>query len=431
MKGKPDKQAGAQSGVLTDPMDDILAAEARRVSFVRMQMLQMHPFWGYLLLQMKLVPAPSLESFAATDCLRHIWYNPFFTSHLSMAQLGFVLAHEVGHQIFASEDRRRGRSHYLWNCATDFAINRIVAEIENPARPGSPLYESPDGDIPGLGTVRILLDARWRGMIAEAIYEYLAAESLVPPVSITIHLSGADGEGFCVPNLTDHGGGIDIHLPENLSSEQRQELFDRLAGALETWQRQDGAGNIPGNLVREILDRGRPSVPWQRVFRQFAGQAVAKDDYSLCHPNKRYMEHDLLVPGLYSEKVGQVVVSLDTSGSMTEADLQAVAVELNALQAQAVDLTLIVADAQIQQVVGPDSIERFLKARKFRGGGGTDHRPVFDWIRDARLRPDLFVGLTDLQTCLPDRRPPFPVLWVVPAASRATAPWGRVIRVNT
>ncbi|HPB51069.1 MAG TPA: VWA-like domain-containing protein [Myxococcota bacterium] len=438
MTGKPDSKAGGKAAVMadvqTDTPSDVIAAEARRVSFLRMQMLQMHPFWGYLLLQMKLVAAPELEAFAATDCIRHIWYNPLLTCHLSMGQLGFVLAHEVGHQIFASEDRRRGRNLSLWNCATDYAINRIVANIGNPARPNSPLYEPPQGEIPGLGNVRILLDDRWKGMIAEAIYEYLAAEELPEPVSVTIHLTGGEGDDgggdFCVPNLTDHCGGIDIHLPENLSARQRGELIERLSGALETWERQDGVGDMPGNVVRNILARGRPLVPWQRVFRQFAGQAVSRDDYSLSRPNRRYMQEDLVVPGLYSEKAGHVVVALDTSGSMSEAALRAVAVELNALSQAAVELTLIVADASVHEVVGPDRIENFLKAGRFRGGGGTDHRPVFNWIRNARLRPDLFVGMTDLHSRFPERRPPWPVLWVVPAADHGVAPWGRVIEVR-
>ncbi len=413
-------------------LDKIIDEEAARVSSLRMQMLEMHPFWGYLLLQVKLVPAPSLEAFAATDCVRHIWYNPLLTRHLTSAQFGFILAHEVGHQLFASEDRQQGRSHHLWNCATDYAINRIVAAIGHPARPRAKLYAPPTGKVPGLGKVEILLDLRWTGMIAEAIYEYLAAEELPDPVSVTLELPDrvdGNGDGLRIPNLTDHRGGIDIHLPENLTTYQRDELLGRIAGAMETWEKQDRAGDIPGDLVREILLRHKPVVPWQRIFRQFSGQAVCKDDYSLSRPNKRYLDEGLVVPGLYSEQAGNIVVSLDTSGSMTEPQLEAVGKELQGLREQAVEMTLVVADAEVQEVVGPDRLERFLRAGRFRGGGGTDHRPVFDWVRQSRSRPDLFVGLTDLYSNFPDRRPPYPVVWLV-AQEHGPAPWGRVIEVN-
>lgn len=413
-------------------LETIINKEAARISSLRMQMLEMHPFWGYLLLQVKLVPAPGLQTFAATDCVRHIWYNPLLTRHLTSSQLGFILAHEVGHQLFASEDRQQGRSHHLWNCATDYAINRIVAGIGHPARPRGKLYAPPQGNVPGLGKVEILLDLRWTGMIAEAIYEYLAAEELPDPVSVTLELPDrvdGTGDGLRIPNLTDHRGGIDIHLPENLTTYERDELLGRIAGAMETWEKQDRAGDIPGDLVREILLQHKPVVPWQRIFRRFSGQAVCRDDYSLSRPNKRYLNDGLVVPGLYSEQAGNIVVALDTSGSMTEPQLEAVGKELQGLREQAVEMTLVVADAEVQEVVGPDRLERFLRAGRFRGGGGTDHRPVFDWVRQSRNRPDLFVGLTDLYSSFPDRRPPYPVVWLV-AKDHGPPPWGRVIEVN-
>jgi hypothetical protein len=51
---------------------EITAAESRRFSMLRIQLLDCHPFWGHLLLQMRLVPAPDLDALAATDCVRHI-----------------------------------------------------------------------------------------------------------------------------------------------------------------------------------------------------------------------------------------------------------------------------------------------------------------------------------------------------------------------
>jgi predicted metal-dependent peptidase len=408
---------------VTDP-DAIAAAELERVSALRMQMLQLHPFWGYLLLQVRIVPAPDLECLAATDCVRHIWFNPERTRHLSNAQLGFVLAHEVGHQLYATADRRRGRNPQLWNCATDYAINRIVAAIEHPARYGAPLYDPPQGDIPGLGEIRILLDPRWDGKIAEAIYEYLAADELPDPVSVTLSLD-LDGR-ITVPNLTDHGGGIDIHLPEDLTPAQRDELHGRITAAVEAWSRAPRRGDMPADLVREITGAGRARVPWQRLFRRFTGQATARDEYSLTRPNRRYLAHDLLVPGLHSDRAGEVIVAVDTSGSIHPDQLEAIAAELHALEQTVEHMTLLVADAKLQQVVEDADVPAFLRERQLRGGGGTDHRPVFHWIAEHHRHPDLFIGLTDLYTRLPDRRPPFPVLWVVPE-DHGDAPWGTVV----
>lgn len=80
-------------------------AESERLAALRMQMLEMHPFWGYLLLQVKLVPALRLPTFAATDMMNHIWFNPALTRDLNSRELGFVLAHEICHQVFSTMER--------------------------------------------------------------------------------------------------------------------------------------------------------------------------------------------------------------------------------------------------------------------------------------------------------------------------------------
>ncbi len=425
-------RAGKQSLGTDAP---VIRAEQQRVSMLRAQMLQLHPFWGYMLLQVRLVPEVKLCAMAATDCLRHIWYNPLRTRHLGDAQLGFVLAHEVGHQLLASAGRWRGRNRQLWNCATDYAINRVVAAMEHPARPGQKIYEMPDVDLPGSERVRILLDRRFDDKIAEAIYEYLAAEELPDPRSVTVSLTVDDGDGggevaVTVPNVSDHGGGIDVHLPRDLTADQRRELSDRVTAAVSAWASEGRAGHLPADLVRRVRFAERAAVPWRLLLRCFAGQALARDDYDLTRPNRRYLEHDLVVPGLRSNQAGHVVVALDTSASVGGDLLAALGAELEQIGRHVERVTLLVADAEIQQVVdGELELGRFISSGRLPGGGGTDHRPVFRWVDEQRCQPDLLVGLTDLRSRFPDRRPPYPVIWVAPAG-HGEAPWGRVITLD-
>ena len=414
---------------------ELVRAEARRVAALRLQMLDLHPFWGFLLAHLRLVPAPALCAFAATDCHRHIWYNPCFTRHLSKGQLGFVLAHELGHHLLATAPRQRGRQAHRWNCATDYAINRVIAALEHPLRPGVRLYQPPEGDIPGLGTVKILLDPRWDGMIAEAIYEYLDDRTLPQPGTVVVELGGAPGDSndtnavSRLPNVTDHGGGLDVHLPDSLTPEQREEVRERLREAVEHAVRAERAGDVPGEVLRELGEGSRSRVPWTRLLRRYAGTALGRDDYALHRPDRRFVEHDLVVPGRWSEGLGHLVVALDTSASITPELLGTLGAELRALASQAAETTLIVADAQVREVVGDLRLEHYLARGKVKGGGGTDHRPVFAWVRDHHRRPDLFVGITDLWSRFPERAPRYPVLWLAPAR-RGAAPWGRVVELS-
>jgi len=403
-------------------MDELAQKELARMSAIRLQMLQIHPFWGYLLMQVRLVPAPDLDALAATDCVRHIWFNPTRTEELPLSELGFVLAHEACHHLLASASRMRGRNALLWNCATDHAINHMVCQMRHPANPKERLYRPPRG---------ALLEERFSGKIAEAIYEYLLSEA--PPkargLTVVLDAAGGDGRKIELPNVTDHGGGIDVHLPLDLTPEQSRELVRRLGSALQAHNASTRPGHIPGSLLRKVLGGQRPQVPWQRVLQRLASQHLARDDYSLARPNRRYLEHDLVVPGLYGEQVAELVVALDTSGSMGPQELNAVAGELEAIVPLAREVTLLVGDTQVREVLRGDEVLDRMRGDGFKGGGGTDHRPVFAWLEQRNRRPDLLVGLTDLRSRFPARKPPYPVLWVAPPM-HGEAPWGQVIELN-
>lgn len=397
-----------ENNAAIDNFDD----ERARLRSLSVQLIDQHPFWGYLLLQVKVELDPTLPFIAATDCIRTITFNPLLTRPLSRGQLGFALVHELGHQVYATLPRERGRDPRLWNQATDYAINRIVAQIPHPSGKG-PMYTPIEG---------ILLDRRFDGLIAEAIYERLRAEAQSAP---------APGGGAQVTvggrAAVDHGGGIDVHLPVSAQDVggHLEELAARLRAAVAHHAERQHQGHLPGDLLRALGDAS-PKIPWQRIFRRFAHAALDRDELDPRRPNRRWLSEGFVVPGRAAERVGLVIVALDTSGSMGPRQLAEAAAELRALSAEVADLRLVVADARVQETVELEQLDAWLGRRAAKGGGGTDHRPVLRWIADQRLQPDLFIGITDLYTTLPPRAPPYPVLWLCPCA-HGPAPWGRVI----
>lgn len=399
-------------------------AEAERIAALRMQMLEMHPFWGYLLLQMQLIPAPTLPTLAVTDMVRHIWYNPRLTVKLNARELGFVLAHEICHQVLENDARRGAREPFKWNMATDYAINAIISDIPVPGASGwgtMPLYQRPEGT---------LFHPKYRDWIAEVIYEDLCRKELkIGSVTIELELPDAEGKLRRLPELLDHHGGIDIHLPLELDTDQREILRERLLAAVENFHANADRGDLPDSQLRQLGLLEEPRIPWRRLLHRYANAALNAGDYSLARPNKHYLEHDLIVPGRYSESISSIVVSLDTSGSMTEKELREVAAEIRGLLPDAQEITLIVADCDIQQVIPFDQLEDALKKAEFYGGGGTDHHCVFAYIAEHRLRPALFIGLSDLYSSFPEKKPPYPVLWVVPE-THGDPPWGKVIPLH-
>ena len=363
----------------------------------------------------------------ATDCVNSIWFNPKYTRRLDSRELGFVLAHEVCHAVLETNARRGNRDHRKWNMATDYAINDLVSGITVPGAntryrdDTAYLYRMPPGG---------LWKRSYHGMIAETIYEDLCRKKDESPdeTYVNVKLTAADGTELEFPHVPWGGGCRDLHLPLELNEDQRDILRERIRAAVENYQASGSRGDLPGDLLRKIGILDRPKIPWRRVLHRYADTILHQDDYSLACPNKRFMVHDLVVPGHYNEKLGHLVVALDTSGSMDSETIRAVLTELLGMVDSSQDITLIVADCRIQQVVTGDELEPFIAAGRFPGGGGTDHNCVFDYIREHRLNPCLFVGLTDLDSSFPARKPPYPVLWLTPEDHEA-APWGRVIEL--
>lgn len=397
-------------------------AETERLAALRMQLLEMHPFWGYMLLQVRLLPALELPALAATDCLHYIWYNPAMTRELSVPELGFVLAHEVCHQVLATVGRRCGREEFKWNLATDYAINAMVAGITVPGESAweKRLYQLPEG---------ALFQPQYRDWIAEVIYEDLCRKELKEDaIIIEFSLPNADGESLNLPSISNHQGGIDIHLPVDMNSDQLDVLRERILAAVEIFHANHDRGDLPEGILRRAGLLEPPKIPWRRLLHRFADAVLNTDDYSLARPNKHYWIHDMVVPGRYGEAVSTTVVALDTSGSMREDELREIVGEIRGIVQNVQDITLIVADCRIQQVVPFDDLELFLKSGKFRGGGGTDHVCVFDYIAEHKLNPRLFIGISDLDSKFPMKKPSYPVLWIAPQ-NHAMPPWGKVITI--
>jgi predicted metal-dependent peptidase len=404
------------------------AVELARARSIRLELVERHPFWGHLLLGMRLIAAPELPTFAATDCVHRIWLNPRHTRHLDRSQLGFVLLHELGHVVLHSGIRRGRRRLHRWNVATDLAINRMVAAIRSPERPGEPLWLPPDGVYEELGEVEVLLDPRFDDRIAEAIYEMLDDELPGLPTPVDVALPGHYGPAT-LPGVLDHGGGVDVHLPDLRGGDGAAEARDRVDQARQSWEACDRRGHLPGEALNSFGGAdGRPTVPWERLLADAVEAAVGRDDYDLRRPDPRRAELGVIAPQLVGRDPGPVVVALDTSASMGGGLLRQLAVELEPLQDRVERLTLIVADAAVQGVFEQPDLRRLLGERSLPGGGGTDHRPVFEWLA-GRPRPGLFVGLTDLWSRFPPGPPDCPVVWVTPAR-HGKAPWGRVIEAR-
>jgi predicted metal-dependent peptidase len=247
-------------------------------------------------------------------------------------------------------------------------------------------------------------------------------------VSVERKMPPADGMQADAAFLDVHRDGFDEVVTRGVTQVPDDRLAsawqDRLAAAaLEAAQ----AGRLGPGFRDAVGHLVQPRLPWRALLARFL-MAVAREDYGFTRPSRR--EGDALLPVLRSGAV-DLVLALDTSGSVSRDDLREFLEEVDALKGQiSARVTLLACDAAL----APGAPWRFEPWQAIElpsdlaGGGGTRFTPVFEWVAAQGLRPDALLYFTDAQGEFPERDPDYPVLWLVKGG--APVPWGERIQLN-
>jgi predicted metal-dependent peptidase len=220
---------------------------------------------------------------------------------------------------------------------------------------------------------------------------------------------------------------LDMHI-ENSDESSWDDMEDRIITAYEMTKNHKGKGNMPGGLKRWIDKLRKSKVRWERIFHRYVGQALAKDDYSFVRVNKRFIGQGMYLPDLRSHIIGNVVIAIDTSGSIGRNCLEQFAAEISKVAHLVNEVTAMTCDAAVQEVVKIQKFDNWLTKLHMRGGGGTDFRPVFDKVKELGIQPELLIYLTDAYGTFPEKKPMYPVLWCVTCQDGMNSiPWGQKV----
>ena len=413
------------------------APSCRKLAAARTRLVLERPFLGSLVmhLALKAVEAPWCPTFATDG--RGFFFRPSFVDTLDFQETQFILAHEALHCAAGHFARRMHRTQRRWDAATDYAANMLLVDEGLKAPPGA------------------LLDARFAGMSAEEIYR------LLPPdcVHATLDRHIADGCGGTqdrsasmnsqaaasevragapafvtasddwddAGNERRSSGGVEASQPALLPAEREQlaRVWQSRVALAEQHARQ--AGRLSSSCRRVAREAVNPRLSWRALLARYMC-TFARNDYTYRRPSRR--DGDALMPSLLGEAI-DVVVALDTSGSLTDEDLAEFAAELNALKVELHGRVALLACDETLDERGPWQFEPWDPIRlpaDLRGGGGTSFVPVFDWVDRERFRTDVLVYFTDGEGAFPPSAPEYPVLWVV--KGRAAVPWGERIQLD-
>lgn len=353
----------------------------------RARMMTRHAFFASIMMSTPAIETRDVPTLA-TD-MKTIWYNPDFIAGKTVDEIMFGIAHEVLHIALLHGERLTERDPQVWNMACDYAINLTLRKC------GFTLIAN------------VLVDNKYNGMSADQIYDLLMRDPDKQPSR------GADDNGGMGSDLKPMTGSAD-----DVATAKRQ-VMQKVAQAA-TMARM--CGQLPGELERLVGELLNPVVPWYEMLQHLMNQ-TAQDNEHWNRRNRRFAH--LYLPGRWSQRMGEVILIGDTSGSIGNDELgkyvsegASLAEQLQPERIRILWADTCVAGEQVFELGDPIEPEP-------QGGGGTDMRVP---LADAEQHDPLVVVLfTDGYTPWPQVEPSYPL--IVCCTTNAPVPIGTVVRI--
>jgi len=408
-----------------------------RITKAKCQLLIHEPWFGQLACYLDMHPTKDLplETPACVTLSGDMYYRPDWMATLKDEEIKGIICHEIMHLAYLHLTRIQQRDHVLFNTAADLKINM---DIDN-----SNHMDLPDGLlIPDYGTWSIKLPNKKEIKVenigdktTEQVYEELRQQA--PPAQKYM-LDIVIGSGMGEKKGKGSGGSnkaksVGRKLLQKLSKKLDKSQIDNLG---REWQGRVSAANqlskgtAPGGLLREMAALENPELSWLQIIQTRFSKNERKRTWRT--PNKRWLPY--YFPANVKQKGLKAVIAIDTSGSMSEAELTQALSEIWGLaqQFKTFELYVCTCDSKVYDVfeVKNGNKTRLFDIIKLRGGGGTSAVPVFEMIKE-RYRDiiDCLIFFTDLYTDFPKVKPFYPVYWVSQNANE-NIPFGKIVKLR-
>jgi len=305
------------------------------------------------------------------------------------------------------------------NRAADYVVNDIIVSLKDKT-----LCKLPDGGC---------YDPKYHNMNMREVYRMLEEEEG--------DSGGKDGDGKSGQD-SDSGGGeyqFDEHDYEAQSEgggdpvEKAKQLDAQIDRAL-----REGAllaGRLGIDLPRAITEILDPVIDWRKELAEFVtASCKGKDEYTWRKFNRRLIPSDLYMPTVEDETIGEIVVAIDTSGSIDQEQINEFATELVSI-AEAVQPDVIRVlwwDTMVHgEQVFKDNFDQIASMLKPKGGGGTKVSCVSEYLNKKKVKADCCLVFTDGYVESDVRWDiPYPTLWLVTQNRGWDVPTGKKVVVQ-
>lgn len=291
-------------------------------------------------------------------------YGRKFLETLSVEETAGVVLHETLHVLLKHIPRHRDlmkENSRLANIAMDYVVNDIIMNVEDKS-----LCRLPQG---------CFYDPMFHDWSVRKVYEYLKQEN-------------EDGGGG--RKKSDNGQLLDEH-DDGLVTDKEPHEINEIGAKIDEAIQQGAilAGKFGAKIPRVIKDIMAPEVDWREVLQDFWTAAVrGADELTWRRLNKRRLADDYYLPSNISETVGEVILAIDTSGSISHDQISKVAAQVASLcEVCTPDRVRVLwwdTDVHGEQVF-EGNYDGLRQALKPLGGGGTRASCVSEYLVKKNL----------------------------------------------
>ena len=223
-----------------------------------------------------------------------------------------------------------------------------------------------------------------------------------------------------------------------MTDEEKRELVRDIDQAIRqglmAHNKQVGEG--AGGLDRELQELLEPKVNWREVLRDYVkSMCHSKDASSWRRVNRRFLSTGVYMPSMIGEKVGHLVVAIDTSGSIGQEELSEFLSEVKGIAEEVspelVDLIYWDSRVAAHETYTESEVPNIVSSTKPRGGGGTSPSCVSDYLKKEQIVPQCVIVLTDGYVGNDWGNDwPAPVMWAIVGGNDVVAPNGKTIHIK-
>jgi len=374
---------------LTKELKDIKISEiACSIEKELVHLIKTKPFYAHFIQTMDRIITESVETMGVniTDGI-NLFINPRFFNALKPKERVACLEHEVLHILNKHILRSRNKNPLIFNIAGDCAINQYIQELPKGA----------------LLPKHFKLEEN-----KETEYYYKKLMKNVKQYTVDKDGNVKDEKGNTV------GKVIDDHSLWDKGNKDKDYQHQIVKNVIKkTLEHTKDYGHLPQSIQQEIRKALLHEVAnWRSILQRFINRATLV--FSVPTRKKLNRRFGFYYDGTRVECKLDLLVAIDTSGSISDGDLSLFFSEIDKIKALGMRVTIAEIDADVHRVYRYNQMPKS-KGMRVYGRGGTDFKPLFHYVKNKmKQKPDCIIYLTDLYADLKFKNPTnIPCLWAI------------------